>query len=71
MCGGGLMYLERVGEEGGKQTGKTQEKKKRANCSVLQCVAVCFSVLQCVAVCCSMWVGYVISRVNKSFHTWN
>ena len=22
-------------------------------CSVLQCVAVCYSVLQCVAVCCS------------------
>ena len=35
----------------------------RAQCSVLQCVAVCCSVLQCVAVCCSacdMWRRHII-----------
>ena len=52
MCGGGLMYLERVGEGGGKQTENTQEKKERVCCNVLQCVAVCCGVMQCDAVQC-------------------
>jgi len=30
------------------------ENSTRSSCSVLQCVAVCYSALQCVAVCCSV-----------------
>jgi len=34
---------------------QSHSSRSKGRCSVLQCVAVCFSVLQCIAVCCGVW----------------